>query len=462
MLFLVLITVASVLCGIPGTNVEEGTKSIQKQLENEAQSYLKAFGYLPLTKSGDFEFKKALKTFQESYLIYPSGIVDIPTLSKMNELRCANPDVYNGGQVPAAKDLWKKKTITWAVTSSPDGITIEEVREAAKAAFNTWKTAVEFDFSMVLNQANADITITFDSAPNTFLKVAASATKPIRSKIILDKNQPWAYYQEQPSALSIYHALLHEIGHCLGLPHNFYRGSAMFPIMKSGRRPKAILSSVASIDRIAVRRLYGLTEMDNNLIPDDNSFQKVTCPKFIDSVVAVSNEQWMLFRKNKVWRVSEKKYSDVGRQIAQVFPEGPQFVNATVFSNGLVLLFVDRTIYGYEFDGITFTRANGYPKELHDRVLFYPQGAFPLNNGSVILLSGNVFATYNVARNQPSFLNDKNRYFPNLPEDLRSGVQKEFGSDESYWMFDEATVSGYDMPSKQITALKSIPEFIKC
>ncbi|KIH48007.1 hypothetical protein ANCDUO_21927, partial [Ancylostoma duodenale] len=104
--------------------------------------------------------------------------------------------------------------------------------------------------------------------------------------------------------------------------------------------------------------------------------------------------------------------------------------------------------------------APDFPRELHERVLFYPQAAFPLTNGSVVLLSrwnfpksdarasvmamllqGNVFATYNVLENAPSFLNDKTRYFPNLPDDLRSGVLKDVRSSDAYWMFDETTVS---------------------
>ncbi|EPB76195.1 hypothetical protein ANCCEY_04730 [Ancylostoma ceylanicum] len=102
--------------------------------------------------------------------------------------------------------------------------------------------------------------------------------------------------------------------------------------------------------------------------------------------------------------------------------------------------------------------APDFPRELHERVLFYPQAAFPLTNGSV----GNVFATYNVLENAPSFLNDKTRYFPNLPDDLRSGVLKDIRSSDAYWMFDETTVSDYDMPTKQVLQLESIVDFFKC
>ncbi|PIC28582.1 hypothetical protein B9Z55_020445 [Caenorhabditis nigoni] len=204
----------------------------------------------------------------------------------------------------------------------------------------------------------------------------------------------------------------------------------------------------------------GLSSIDHPSPTSDVAQSK--CPKHVDSVVAINDQEWLLFRENKVYKLENRKFVDSGRPIQQVFPRGPQFVNATVSSGQLTLLFVERTIYGYEFDGVQFTEAQNYPKELHDRVLFYPQGAFPLNNGSVILLSGNVFATYNVNQNAPSFLNDKNRYFPNLPDDVRSGIEKRQGSTDEYYMFDEATVSDYDMNSKQVIQLENIPDFFKC
>uniref|UniRef100_A0A8R1HW51 Uncharacterized protein n=1 Tax=Caenorhabditis japonica TaxID=281687 RepID=A0A8R1HW51_CAEJA len=234
----------------------------------------------------------------------------------------------------------------------------------------------------------------------------------------------------------------------------------MHPIFKPVLLPFGTLDSVPNVDRLAIRKLYGLSTVDNSNMSGDVSQSK--CPKHIDSVVAINDHEWLLFRENKVYKLNNRKFVDSGRPIQEVFPRGPQFVNATVSSGQLILLFVERTIYGYEYDGVQFTEAPNYPKELHERVLFYPQGAFPLNNGSVILLSGNVFATYNVYQNAPSFLNDKNRYFPHLPEDVRSGIEKTQGFTDAYYMFDEATVSDYDMNSKQVLQLQNIPDFLKC
>lgn len=42
--------------------------------------------------------------------------------------------------------------------------------------------------------------------------------------------------------------------------------------------------------------------------------------------------------------------------------------------------------------------------------------------------------------NVPSILNDKNRMFPNLPYDVRSGIPKHPNDFSEYYMFDETTV----------------------
>ncbi|EYC37490.1 hypothetical protein Y032_0785g2341 [Ancylostoma ceylanicum] len=171
-------------------------------------------------------------------------------------------------------------------------------------------------------------------------------------------------------------------------------------------------------------------------------------------VPTLTQHDWVVFFQDKVYRIKNRKFVDAGRRIQDVFPKGPEFVNATVTSGNLVLLLAERTIYGYEFDGVTFSEAPDFPRELHERVLFYPQAAFPLTNGSVVLLSGNVFATYNVLENAPSFLNDKTRYFPNLPDDLRSGVLKDIRSSDAYWMFDETTTAHGDSVNWRLGPLK--------
>ncbi|VDO59102.1 unnamed protein product [Haemonchus placei] len=374
-----------------------------------------------------YDLQAALKRFQESFLLYPSGVVDVPTHSKMSEYRCANRDMYNGAELTSKFSLSAKR-----VYGSGHYIL------ACDEAFEKWRQVSGINFIETKNASQADIVIKFTDVEEAFDNVSLGKSSDFQRGI------------------SLYHTLLHEIGHTLGLPHNFYRGSIMYPIMKPAMVPYGTLDGVPNVDRVALDKLYGNHKVKTSFV----SLSK--CPKQIDSITYLTPSEWVVFNGDKVYRVRDRKFIDNGRQIQSVFPKGPGFVNATTTSEKLVLLFAERAIYGYTFDGVSFIEADGYPKELHDLVLFYPQAAFPLTNGSVILLSGNVFATYSVLNNRPSILNDKTIYFPNLPDDLRSGVPKDPRSDEAYWMFEEKTVSDYDMPSKQVLHVESTDDFFKC
>ncbi|CAI4232977.1 unnamed protein product [Auanema sp. JU1783] len=459
-----------VLSTAPGTNGDISNPVIKKDLENEAKIYLSRFGYLAPKKDEKGEYaepstedmEEGLKKFQKSFLFYSSGMIDVPTQAKFSEYRCANRDMFKGNRLKnlPKSELWNKKVLLWNITSYPSALSQADTREACEEAFEKWHKVTGIKFIQVVDSKSADIVISFQEIPDSFMNVAAAASKPKDGLIMFDKNRLWGYRKHIPTGISLFHSLLHEIGHSLGLHHSFYRGSIMFPIFKPALVPFGTLDDVPTIDRIKYRHLYGVSQdIDNEISPVDTKTTK--CISLADSVSAVSPSEWLLFRGSKVYNINEKKLDVKGRNIQDVFPKGPEFVNATVSTNGLFFIFTERTIYGYEFDGVTFTEARDFPRELHERVLFYPQGAFPMNNGSVILMSGNVFATYDVMENAPSFLNDKNRFFPHLPEDLRSGIPKD-SSFASYWMFDESTVTHYDMIEKQSTQVESLPEFFKC
>uniref|UniRef100_A0A8R1EJV3 ZnMc domain-containing protein n=1 Tax=Caenorhabditis japonica TaxID=281687 RepID=A0A8R1EJV3_CAEJA len=169
------------------------------------------------------QVKDALVRFQSAFLYYSSGVVDVPTQAKMNEWRCANNDMDKGQPIPPAskKEIWTKKTLTWKIVNTPNTLSEAQIRSAAHEAFDQWTKATGFQF--IESTQIPDITITFYDVPQSNLRIAGSASKPHNSHIILDKNQDWAYKSQAPMGISLYHTLLHEIGHVLGLPHSFYR-----------------------------------------------------------------------------------------------------------------------------------------------------------------------------------------------------------------------------------------------
>ncbi|KAK6056439.1 peptidoglycan binding domain protein [Cooperia oncophora] len=200
--------------------------------DGQAVRYLTTFGYMsgPKAPTGaaskpleptKYDLQVALRRFQEAFLLYPSGVVDVPTLAKMSEYRCANRDMYNGAELKnlPKKLLWNKKTLLWYLSGNPSSLTLAQTKPKTRS--------------------KADIIISFGDLGDVFVNVAAGSTRPINSQIILVKHHLWGYRNHEPRGISLFHTLLHEIGHALGLPHNFYRGSIMYPILKPAMVPYA-------------------------------------------------------------------------------------------------------------------------------------------------------------------------------------------------------------------------------
>uniref|UniRef100_A0A158P7W0 Peptidase_M10 domain-containing protein n=1 Tax=Angiostrongylus cantonensis TaxID=6313 RepID=A0A158P7W0_ANGCA len=187
----------------------------------------------------------------------------------------------------------------------------------------------------------------------------ATSSAPLNSWIILNKNLLWGYRNHIPSGISLYHTLLHEIGHTLGLQHNFYRGSIMYPMLKLALIRYGSLEKIPDVDKLSLRRLYGmlcftsLTLFNHNsrFIKLSMSGNRIYCNTFRFEYP----DEWMVFYEKNVYRIKGRKFVDNGKKIQDVFPKAPGFVNATVTSSNLILLFVERTIYGYEYDGVTFS-----------------------------------------------------------------------------------------------------------
>lgn len=196
------------------------------------------------------------RRFQSAFLYYSSGIVDVPTQAKMNEWRCANNDMDRGQPIPRKLLLFsfnsricfssnKKRDLDKEVVDMEDcehaedtvGGTdqiscprsIRAVDQGQRVQFRReeqWADAgYHYYFLRCSTEQSEKLERSLeDQSYIVWFSVAGSASKPHNSHIILDKNQEWAYRSQAPRGISLYHTLLHEIGHILGLPHSFYRG----------------------------------------------------------------------------------------------------------------------------------------------------------------------------------------------------------------------------------------------
>ncbi|ETN78293.1 Matrixin [Necator americanus] len=197
--------------GAPGTNGELDNPKIKELVDNDAKIYLSAFGYMSkpkgskstdgkTTEPSKYDLQAALLRFQKAFLIYHSGVMDVPTHAKMNEYRCGIKDLNNGEELQdlPKKDLWQKKVLLWNITSYPSSLTPAQTREACDEAFEKWRQVAGIDFIETENAKKADIVISFEDFPRIFMNVAAGATRPPNSRIIMDRSRIWGYRNHIP------------------------------------------------------------------------------------------------------------------------------------------------------------------------------------------------------------------------------------------------------------------------
>uniref|UniRef100_A0A914GWW3 Matrix metalloproteinase n=1 Tax=Globodera rostochiensis TaxID=31243 RepID=A0A914GWW3_GLORO len=187
------------------------------------------------------------------------------------------------------------------------------------------------------------------------------------------------------------------------------------------------------------------------------------CPHTIATAANVNSETLFVFKDGYTWHLSRGKLVGGPYKINEFFPDGPEKVDVAFSSGRLTVLVKSRMLFGYEFDQKTaqFTRDRRYPRELHSRIIFYPEGAFPIVNGSIILFKDDVFATYNVESNTPHLFGSVSEFFPGLPQNLRSGfsASPDFAT---YHMLTKEYAFFYDARVTRSLSSQSIGQFLGC
>ncbi|CAK5093847.1 unnamed protein product [Meloidogyne enterolobii] len=387
--------------------------------------YLKEFGHLPKETGAKEEniteeLEYGIKHFQEFMNIPPKGIIDLPTLARMSWKRCGNLDKPINDP-----HIWEKTSLNWAINNYPNTgfpISLQQLRGLIKQAFSAWEIVIAIDFMEIEHINDANILFSFDEAnenqSKTGLGIATGTAGPL-SNIWLSKNQNWSIFQTQEETL------IHEIGHSLGLEHIGDPNSVMFPMLE--RSPGEQLPVISSDDVTRLRALYETflpAELDktsqkyNSMAtprslpsrPAGKDMAEV-CPHTITAATNVLPGMVVAFNGQYTWTIKKGNITSGPTLIKDRFPDAPEFINASFSTSTITILIQGHTL-----------RAKTYPKMLHNRILFYPTGAFPLLNESIILINGKVYATYNVIKNEPHMLGNLEELYPNLPDGLLSGI----------------------------------------
>ncbi|XGW01956.1 hypothetical protein V3C99_014214 [Haemonchus contortus] len=145
------------------------------------------------------------------------------------------------------------------------------------------------------------------------------------------------------------------------------------------------------------------------------------CPSRVSAFCTVRDQSY-LFSDGYVYLIRNDRIQNV-RPIDNIFPGGPQFVNAAVYDKEkrLVVLIEKRKVYAYRpVNNGKFELDPTYPKDLTESVTFTPTGAMRWHDRRQVLLSDDGrFAMYDEYWNKSLITAHTEDYFLGLPHNVR-------------------------------------------
>ncbi|CAA0818312.1 matrix metalloproteinase [Striga hermonthica] len=254
------------------------------------KSYFHRFGYLdpgPATNLSNDLFDEgleaAVRSYQLNFNLNSTGSLDVPTLQRIVQPRCGNPDVVNGtstmrrGGGHAANSTvahysffpnrprWPAGRSELTYAFNPANQLSDQVRAVFARAFDRWSEVSTLSFVEAAAGGLADIRIGFftgehgDGEPfDGVLGTLAHAFSPPAGRCHLDGDESWVvdgdFLGGSPfSAVDLESVAVHEIGHLLGLGHSSVEEAIMYPTISSGSRKVEL----AADDIMGIQELYG-------------------------------------------------------------------------------------------------------------------------------------------------------------------------------------------------------------
>lgn len=232
--------------------------------------FLTRFGYLQtqcdcMNKELCACVASALRRFQQTFNLEPTGTLTIETLLLMMQPRCAFPDV------PAEKPLTSNAGPPGTNAEDPIAFTgnrwddfnlryrlfdgtadISNEWSLIRAALDRWATVSPLSFSQVSSGSSdlefdfrrpSESDYPFDEGGNKDGNTLAHAWGPLNGTVEFDDHEDWG-------STSLPAVSTHEIGHALGLAHSSVKDATMYPWYDSGQ------ASLHEIDVRGIKSLY--------------------------------------------------------------------------------------------------------------------------------------------------------------------------------------------------------------
>ncbi|XP_054824732.1 metalloendoproteinase 2-MMP-like [Prosopis cineraria] len=248
--------------------------------------YFKLFGYINSTLNSDntgkfsAELESAIEYFQKTFHLNVTGQPDDPTVSLITLPRCGIPDVINGsstllGNRTTSFKKWLpegKKELTYSF--SPENETTTSLKDVFSDAFRRWSNVAKMNFTQTTSFNEADIKIMFASLDEELGVVGGSWLDDTAKSwdVVLDSDEKWVLLSEdttESDELDLESAVMHQIGHVLGLSHSAIEEAVMYPFVLPSKKRKV---DFAQDDLERIQQLYG-TKSDSPKLSQTQSPQ---------------------------------------------------------------------------------------------------------------------------------------------------------------------------------------------
>lgn len=202
-------------------------------LDDPVTAYLERYGH------------ESLEAFQEFAGLEMTGEADEPTLEVMARPRCGVPDSVAAPSFAFLGGAWEIPTIYWYL-SNTGPFTQSEAAGAIVDAFTPWDDVLTgISFVETSSLGDAHIVFSFAAVDGPAGIAAYSYGAPptgqsdvgtIYGDIVMDNAEQWAIVDPVDGVDSDFvAAMVHEIGHSLGLDHSAVSTAVMWPYLTTGR-----------------------------------------------------------------------------------------------------------------------------------------------------------------------------------------------------------------------------------